>query len=162
MDPRTLRRAATATAVALALTVAAGCGDDDEAADVPTPEAQPAPDVTTFEDGDFADLPLPPRNAPVSERTEEDGFVSQSFEVESMPPEEVLEWYTTALAEHDVLETPEMIGTESWRGQWDLDGRELTVAAQLAETLDDNPAAPEVLTQLSLSLAPPEADTNAP
>lgn len=165
MSPHLLRRSATAAALALAL-VAAGCGDDDDgqadAQQEAQPEAQPAPDVTTFEEGDFDDLPLPPRYTEISERVEEDGVVSQSFEVRNMTPQELIDWYAEALDEFEVLEAPEEIGVETYRGQWDLDGRELTVAAQGAETLEDNPSAPEVVTQLSLSLAPPGVNTNTP
>ncbi len=53
-----------------------------------------------------------------------------------------------------MVEEPEEIGVGTWRGQWEVDGRELTVVGQTAETLEDNPGAPEVLTQLSLSLEP--------
>lgn len=137
----------------LALTLVAGCGGDD-ADGGGGPEAQPAPGVTTFEEGDFGDVPLPPRSTPVSAQVEEDGVVSQSFEVRNAAPDELLGFYTDALAEFEVLEEPESIGVGSQRGRWEVDGRELTVVAQSAETLDDNPAAPEVITQLSLSLRP--------
>ena len=157
MTRRSLRRTGiTLTAV---LVLVAGCGDGSADGG---PAAQPAPEVSTFEQGDFDDLPLPPRHTPVGERVEEDGVVSRSFEVRNMAPEAVLDWYAEALAAFEVLEAPERIGVGSYRGQWDLAGRELTVAAQSAETLADNPGAPEVLSQLSLSLAPPGMDTNAP
>lgn len=135
-----------------ALLLLGACGDGGGAGT--GPEAQPAPGVTTFEEGDFDGIPLPPRSTPVSERVEEDGVVSQSFEVRNLPPEELLEFYTDALEEHEVLEGPEEIGVGTTRGRWEVDRRELTVVGQTAETLDDNPGAPEVLTQLSLSLRP--------
>ncbi len=140
-----------ATAVAALLLGACGDGDGGGGS---SPEAQPAPGVTTFAEGDFEGIPLPGRSTPVSERVEEDGVVTQSFEVRNFPPEELLDFYVEALAEHEVLEEPEEIGVGTRRGRWDVDGRELTVVGQLAETLDDNPGAPEVLTQLSLSLRP--------
>ena len=127
-----------------------GFGEDGDAADGPA--AQPAPAVTTFGQGSFEDLPLPPRATPVSERAEEDGVVSRSYEVRNSGPDALLSFYRDALAEHPVVEEPEEIGVGTHRGRWDLDGRQLTVVAQTAETLDDNPGAPEVLTQLSLSL----------
>lgn len=140
-----------ATAVAALLLGACGDGDGGGGS---SPEAQPAPGVTTFVEGDFEGIPLPGRSTPVSERVEEDGVVTQSFEVRNFPPDELLDFYVEALAEHEVLEEPEEIGVGTRRGRWDVDGRELTVVGQLAETLDDNPGAPEVLTQLSLSLRP--------
>lgn len=150
-----LRRVPTVLVLGLLL---GACGADDGADDGggAAPEAQPAPGVTTFADGDFDGIPLPPRSTPVSERAEEAGVVSRSFEVRNMPPPELLEFYVSALAEHPVLEAPEEIGVGTHRGRWDVDGRELTVVGQTAETLEDNPAAPEVLTQLSLSLRPTE------
>ena len=146
--PESLVRLLMAAVVPVALV--AGCGDDGDAADGPA--AQPAPAVTTFGEGDFDDLPLPPRSTPVGERAEEDGVVSRSYEVRNTQPEALLSFYRDALAEHPVVEEPEEIGVGTHRGRWDLDGRQLTVVAQSAETLDDNPGAPEALTQLSLSL----------
>lgn len=141
-------------ATAVAALLLGACGDGDGGGGGSSPEAQPAPDVTTFAEGDFEGIPLPGRSTPVSERVEEDGVVARSFEVRNLPPEELLDFYVEALAEHEVLEEPEEIGVGTRRGRWDVDGRELTVVGQLAETLDDNPGAPEVLTQLSLSLQP--------
>lgn len=140
---------------AVALLAVAGCGDGDgDGASVGEPEAQPAPGVTTFQEGDFAGIDLPSTATPVNERTEEDDAVAQSFEVRNTTPEEIMAFYSDALAEYDVLEAPEEIGVGTMRGRWEVDGRRLTVAAQTAETLNDNPGAPEVLTQLSLSLEP--------
>lgn len=144
------RNLLSATTVAALLLGA--CGDGDGGGS--SPEAQPAPGASTFAEGDFEGIPLPGRSTPVSERVEEGGVVTQSFEVRNLPPEELLDFYVEALAEHDVLEEPEEIGVGTRRGRWDVDGRELTVVGQQAETLDDNPGAPEVLTQLSLSLRP--------
>jgi len=138
---------------AVAALLFGACGDGDSGGGS-SPEAQPAPGVTTFAEGDFEGIPLPGRSTPVSERAEEDGVVTQSFEVTNFPPEELLDFYVEALAEHEVLEEPEEIGVGTRRGRWDVDGRELTVVGQMAETLDDNPGASEVLTQLSLSLRP--------
>lgn len=141
-------------ATAVAALLLGACGDGNGGGGGSSPEAQPAPGVTTFAEGDFEGIPLPGRSTPVSERVEEDGVVTQSFEVRNSPPEGLLDFYVEALAEHEVLEEPEEIGVGTRRGRWDVDGRELTVVGQLAETLDDNPGAPEVLTQLSLSLRP--------
>lgn len=147
----TSRHLLPATAGVALLLGACGGGDGGAA----SPEAQPAPGVTTFQEGDFEGIPLPGRATPLSERVEEEGVTSQSFEVRNIPPEELMDFYLEALAEHEVLEQPEEIGVGTSRGRWDVDGRELTVVGQTAETLEDNPGAPEVLTQLSLSLRPP-------
>lgn len=141
------------TAAALAGVFLAGCGGDGDGTAAGGPEAQPAPGVTTFQEGDFEGIPLPGLSTPVSERVEEDGVVAQSFEVRNTPSEELLEYYEDALSEYEVVEPPEELGVGTYRGRWLFEGRELTVVAQTAETLEDNPGAPEVITQLSLSLA---------
>ena len=157
-----MRRRQTGLHLLLAPAVSAtlllgACGDGDDGGSDSGPEAQPAPGVTTFAEGDFDGIPLPPRSTPVGERAEEDGVVSQSFEVRNIPPQELLDFYAEALDGHEVLEHPEEIGLGTSRGRWDVDGRELTVVGRTAETLDDNPSAPEVLTQLSLSIRPVQA-----
>ncbi len=51
--------------------VLGACSPSDEG-------SQPAPAVTTFGQGDFENLPLPPRSEPLGERSEEDGAVARS------------------------------------------------------------------------------------
>ena len=149
------RRVVASASAVVALAVLAGCGDGDSDGESPrTPEAQPAPGVTSFQEGDFEGIPLPSTATPVNERTEEDGVVAQSYEVRNATPEALMAFYADALAEYDVLEEPEEIGVGTRRGRWEYEERRLTVVAQTAETLEDNPGAPEVLTQLSLSLEP--------
>lgn len=118
---------------------------------------QPAPDVSTFEQGDFADLPLHPRSEALTPRNEEAGNVARSYVVRNTTPGEVLEFYEAQLGEFDILEEPASIGTNTFRGRWQLDQeRVLTVSATLSSNLDGTGdlADTEALTQYSLSLSP--------
>ncbi len=129
--------------------VFASCGPSDEG-------TQPAPAVTTFEQGHFDDLPLPPRSEPVGERSEEDGVVSRSYAVRDTSPERVLAFYSEQLAGSAVVEPPHDIGVGTLRGRWLLDGRELTVSATREDTLEAIERFGDdvgVITQFSLSLA---------
>ena len=119
---------------------------------------QPRPDVTTFGQGDFADIPLLATSEPLSPPNEEQQAVSRSYVVRNTAPEDVLKFYERQLAEFEVVEAPAAIGTDTFRGRWKLDqGRVLTVSATPGGALD-NPAnfgdAVDTLTQYSLSLAP--------
>ena len=130
--------------------VFSSCSPSDEG-------TQPAPAVTTFEQGDFEDLPLPPRSEPVGERSEEAGVVSRSYAVRDTSPERVLAFYSEQLPAPAVLEPPHDIGAGTFRGRWLLDGRELTVSATVEDTLEAVERFGEdvgVITQFSLSLAP--------
>ena len=141
--------ALVAGAVAMSL-VFASCSPSDEG-------TQPAPAVTTFEQGDFDGLPLPPRSEPLGQRNEEDGVVSRSYAVRDTSPELVLEFYSQHLPASAVVEQPHEIGVGTLRGRWLLDGRELTVSATVEDTLEAIERFGEdvgVITQLSLSLGP--------
>ena len=152
---RSRRRSSLALAGAVFVSLAvAGCAPSDEG-------TQPAPAVTTFEQGDFANVPLPPRAEPVSNRSEEAGVVARSFAVRDTSPEAVLEFYREQLPATNVVEAPHEIGVNSFRGRWLVDGRELTVSATVADTLDAIETFGDdvgVITQLSLSLAPRQDD----
>jgi hypothetical protein len=77
--------------------------------------------------------------------------------VRNTTPEEVLDFYEVELGEFDVVEEPGSIGTDTFRGRWQLDQeRVLTVSATLSSNLDDldETADTEALTQYSLSLSP--------
>lgn len=133
----------------------AGC---DAASDEGT---QPRPDVTTFEQGAFDDIPLLPRSEPVSQPSEENGVVARSFLVRNTPPEDVMSFYREQLAEFSLLSDPGPIGNNTFRGEWQLDQRRmLTVSATSAAAVDgvEGFSNEEVLTQYSLSLAPPPAE----
>lgn len=118
---------------------------------------QPRPDVTTFEQGDFDDIPLPPRSEALSPPNEEGGNVARSYALRNATPEDVMAFYRDELAEFELVEEPASIGSNTFRGRWQLDQeRVLTVSATLATNLESPEGFEdvEVLTQYSLSLAP--------
>ncbi|HEV2809318.1 MAG TPA: hypothetical protein VGV93_02835 [Acidimicrobiales bacterium] len=136
-------------AVAAIAIAGAACTSSDEG-------TQPRPDVTTFEQGDFNDIPLLPRSEALSPPNEEAGNVARSYAVRNTAPEDVLAFYEEQLAEFQVVEEPASIGANTFRGRWRVEGqRVLTVSATLANNLDV-PELPdsEQVTQYSLSLAP--------
>lgn len=145
-------RTVSLLAALLLVGLVAGCGTASNEG------TQPSPDVSTFEQGDFGDIPLLPTSEPLSARNEEDGNVARSYLVRNSTPEEVLAFYETELAEFTVVSPPTSIGVDTFRGRWGLDqGRVLTVSATSAsnlETPEEFGDAIEVLTQYSLSLAP--------
>lgn len=140
--------------VALVALLIAGCGDGDGGDDVG--DAQPAPDVQTFQDGDFGEIPLPPLAEEAGERSEEDGVVAQSFFVRNRTPQEILEFYEAELAALDaqVVSSPAASG-DAWRGTWLVGDRELLVSAIPAPTVEGAEVEhAEVVSQLSLELSP--------
>lgn len=149
LAPRALRLAIIATFV-----VVAGCGTDSDEG------TQPRPDVTTFEQGSFDDIPLVPESDPVSPPTEKNGVDARSFVVRNQTPAEVLRFYEQQLVEFTLVTAPEDIGNSTYRGRWQLDGgRMLTVSATPGETLQqsgESAQAGEFSTQYSLSLSPEE------
>lgn len=146
------RRVAPLLMAAISVLVTA-CGADSNEG------TQPRPDVTTFEEGTFDDLPLVPESDPVTPPNQEDGVDTRSYVVRNTTPAEVLEFYEQQLAEFTVVSAPEEIGEDTYRGRWQLDGgRVLTVSATPGETLQsgDSAYAGEFLAQYSLTLAPAE------
>jgi hypothetical protein len=142
-----LARALAATALAVAL---GACSPSDEG-------TQPSPDVTTFEQGDFGDIPLLAGSEALSPLNEEEGVVARSFAIRNTTPEEVLDFYTEQLAGDEELEAPSAIGVDTFRGRWQLENdRVLTVSATLSTNLRETGelADTEVITQYSLSLSP--------
>ncbi len=133
--------------LAVALAAFAACGGDRR------PETQPAPPGTTFQRGNFDDLPLHPRSEPVGEKTEKDGVVARSFMVTGATPQGVLEWYRDNLPGWEPIEAPAAIGQGTYRGRWARDGYFLVVSATAAPTLPSD-AANSVSSQYSLSLEP--------
>lgn len=141
--------------IAVASLIATGCGADGDS----EKGAQPRPDVTTFEEGSFDDIPLVPESDPVTPAHQEDGVDARSYRVHNTTPAEVLQFYEQQLAESTVVSGPEEIGNDTYRGRWQLDGgRVLTVSATPGETLASGESADagEFLTQYSLSLGPAE------
>lgn len=146
------RRVVPLVMAATSVLVAACGADSDES-------TQPRPDVTTFEEGTFDDLPLVPASDPVTPPNQENEVDTRSYVVRNTTPEQVLEFYEQQLAEFTVISAPEEIGEDTYRGSWQLDGgRVLTVSATPGESLQsgDSAYAGEFLAQYSLSLAPAE------
>ncbi len=118
------------------------------------PEAQPAPEVTTFEHGRFDDLPRFPRSDPVGPRNETDGVVTRSYRARGTSPEQVLEFYEQALEQRWDMVTPiEQLGIGTFRAEWVTEDYRLLVSATRESTLDPpDDAANPVVSQYSLTL----------
>lgn len=147
---RRLRSAVAPVAIAAAL--AAGCGPRD-----PDPATQPAPDVTTFEQGRFDDLPTFPRSEPLGPRTEEAGVISRSYRASGASPEQVLEYYRDTLNDRWQMVTEiERLGAGTFRADWVSEDHRLRVSATGEELLqdDDDAAADRAVSQYSLNLRP--------
>lgn len=126
---------------------AAACGGRG----APGPEAQPGPDVTTFVEGEFDQLPRYPRSEPAGNRSEKAGTTAQTFRVENATAEQILDFYAGNLNGWEQVEAPHRVGSGSYRGVWQRGDRRLTVSAARAPTAGDEK---EVVSQFSLSLGP--------
>ncbi len=129
----------------------AGCGS---ASDEGT---QPRTDVSTFEQGDFDDIPLLPTSEPLSPPNEEDGTVPAPTWCATPPP-----------ARSSTSTWSSWPKPSSWPNRWRSGqhlpgslaarpGRILTVSATAANNLDapaDFSEGIETFTQYSLSLSP--------
>ncbi len=129
----------------------AGCGSDEAER-----AAQPAPGVTTFEQGRFDDLPRYPRSEPLGPRSEKDGVVAQSFRATGAEPQQVLEWYRDELGQGWIMLTPiERLGVGTVRADWVQGEYRLRVSAtREAELENRDDAARKVVSQYSVSLQP--------
>lgn len=141
-----------------ALLMAAGswlllaCGDGDDAGG---PEAQPVPGASTFEEGNFDQLPRFPGADAASEPAVERDVTSQSFTVATATPEQVIGFYDGELDEAGwrAVEEPQRLGAEeTYRGVWREGDQELTVSATELSGFDEPGGART--TQFSLSLGP--------
>lgn len=152
------RRLLVFAAPLLALGLVAGaCGDDEPGDAVPSPEA------TTFTEGEFEDIPLPPRADPIADVTEsDDGVLTGSWEVRGSTPEQVLGFYETELQANGwtVNSGPLEQAQGVWRGDWTREGQLVEVVADRVTGLNEDPEdGSEQPTQLNLLLHP---DTDAP
>lgn len=137
-------------AAACALVLAAGCGGGGAS----EPEAQPAPDVSVFAEGDFGEIPLHPRSDPIGPRSEKAGVTARSYVTRGATPEQVLRYYEGNLDGWALVE-PVRRDHDAYRGTWERDGRTLLVSAGPAPTVDTRPGdAGQVLTQYNLQLGP--------
>jgi hypothetical protein len=134
--------------VAVALT-ACGRGDAD-------PAAQPTPNVTTFQEGRFDDLPQYPRSEPLGPRADEQGVVARSYKVTGASPEQVMDFYRDALQERwRMLTGVEKLGVGTFRADWVDDDYLLRVSATRESEVDSRDDASEnFVTQYSLTLHP--------
>ncbi len=137
-------RLVCAGVVALMLT---GCGRERA-----REGAQPAPDVTTFEQGSFDDLPLFPRSEPLGARSEKDGVVSRSFVAKGATPARVMQFYEASLKAWRQVEPTHVVGTSTHRAKWAQDNWLLEVSASGYASSIDEPL--EARVQYSLVLSP--------
>ncbi|MFP5327138.1 MAG: hypothetical protein ACLGHT_06630 [Acidimicrobiia bacterium] len=145
--PMRLRLAALACLVA----ISSSCGRAG-----PDEGAQPAPAVTTFEQGRFDDIPLFPRSEPVGPRSEKDGVVARSYKALGASPEQVLDFYRDGLPSQWRMVTPlERLGVDTYRADWEDGQYRLRVSATLEPLLrGPNEASNAAVSQYSLSLHP--------
>ncbi len=141
------RRVRAFLSVGMAGLVLAGCARDRE-----REGAQPAPDVTTFEQGRFDDLPLFPRSDPVGPRSEKEGVVTRSFVAKGATPEQVMQFYEGRLKGWQQVEPSHLVGTSTHRAKWALDNWFLEVSASAYASSIDDPLEAQV--QYSLVLSP--------
>lgn len=120
------------------------------------PEAQPAPGVTTFQEGRFGDIPQFPRSAPLGPRHEEDGVVARSYKAPGASPDQVLDFYRNALKERwKMVTTVEKLGEGTLRADWVDDDSLLRVSATRESLLDSgDDASKTAVAQYSLTLHP--------
>ncbi|MDP9403498.1 MAG: hypothetical protein M3P85_09215 [Actinomycetota bacterium] len=135
---------AAAFAVAVSLP---RCGDTRSE----DPEAQPAPGVTRFAEGEFDQLPRYPRSDPASDRTEKADSTARSFKVRNASPQQILDFYASRLEGWRPLEAPREIGKSTYRGVWTKEDRRLTVSAAPAPGFAEPD---EVVSQYSITLGP--------
>ena len=145
------RRLSVGAVAGLLVLTTLGCGTGDR-----RPAAQPAPEVTTFEEGRFDDLPLFFRSDPLGPRSEKDGVVTRSYKARGASPEQVLEFYRDALDYRWEMETPiEKLGAGTFRADWANGKYRLRVSATRAAALDSpDDGSNTVVSQYSLTLRP--------
>ena len=127
------------------------CGDNS-----PDEGTQPAPAVTTFEQGPFDDLPQFPRSEPVGPRSEKDGVVARSYKATGASPQQVLEFYRDGLPPQWKMVAPiEKLGADTFQADWVDESYRLRVSATREDLLDsDDEAVDPTVSQYSLTLHP--------
>lgn len=137
------------TVVSAVILAGCGAGTDD-------PVAQPAPEVTTFEEGRFDDLPQFPRSEPLGPRHEKDGVVARSYKAPGASPDQVLDFYRDALQERwNMVAAVEKLGAGTLRADWTDDEYLLRVSATREGELDSADDGSETaVAQYSLTLHP--------
>ena len=143
-------RVAWGIVAATALFSVVSCGRDGEERE----GTQPAPDVTSFEQGRFDNLPVFPRSDPFGPRSEKEGIVSRSYRATGVTADEIIDFYAEELAA-DGWEMTEPVfrsDTET-RGDWVVDDYRLEVSAARIDD-DRNPTSENVVIQYGLVLRP--------
>ena len=133
--------------MAAVLSLAAlGCGED--ATD--TTGAQPDAVSEEFQPDALAAIPVPGAAEPINAPTEEDGIVAQSYEIPGRTPAQVLDEFTTGLADAGwtLAVEPEEVGSTGVNGEWTKDGDVLEISATPFEANNGD----AVVTQFSLVL----------
>lgn len=152
---RITRSTASVAALAMAVVLVAGaCGDDaSERAGT-----QPAPGVSTFEQGSFDDLPIYPRSDPIGPRSEKNGVVARSFVTHGATPERIVTWYADTLKAKgwEPAGDVEQLGHATWRADFRRSGSELRVSSTPAPTVEKESAGSGDVydVQFSLTLRP--------
>ena len=122
----------------------------------PDEGTQPAPAVTTFEQGRFDDIPLFFRSEPVGPRSEKDGVVARSYKATGASPQQVLEFYRDGLPPQWKMVAPiEKLGADTFQADWVDESYRLRVSATREDLLDsDDEAVDPTVSQYSLTLHP--------
>lgn len=145
-----------ALCAALVMVVAA-CGDGGSAGspvarrDRTTVATTTRPPFT----GDLADLPRPDGSRPVGDGSARGRYATQSYEVDGMTPEAILDFFAEALPERGwtEAEAPRRNGTAAFEGGWVQADHHLRVTAVEAGGLGDADGSTPP-TQFSLELRP--------
>ena len=149
--PGALRRlvvgGAAAAVVLLGVTGCASSGDEEG--------TQPAPGVTSFQQGDFGDVPLPDRSDPVGTRSETDGVVTQTFAARDTTVDALIDFFDSQLPAAG-WEPAEAYETENgiYRGDFTKDGRRLEVVIDQVPDLPEDETGGAQPVQFSLILNP--------
>lgn len=136
--------------VSLVVALGAACGGGDEERQ----DTQPAPDVDTFQQGLFEDLPKLPGSEPFGPRSEEGDIVARSYRLTGWTPAYVVDFYEVELPPLGWRETQPIFRSDTEaRGDWVNDEWRLEVSAtsipdRRAESADQR------VTQYSLVLRP--------
>jgi hypothetical protein len=136
-------------AAVLSIAILGACGDGDE-----REGTQPAPGVTTFEQGRFDDLPLLPDSDPFGPRSEQAGIVARSFRTTGVTPGGVIDFYQGELtAAGWELAEPVFRDDTASRADWVTDDWRLEISATRIQDRQ-NPSSTDVAVQYSLVLRP--------
>lgn len=141
---------AARTAAAVSFVLVAACGSDGGG----ETDAQPVPGDETFQEGNFDRLPRYPGADDVADPSVEGDVTSQSFDVRTALPRQVMAYFTDELAEAGwtVVDRPEQVGAaRTHRGVWQKGGQRLVVSSTESPESEDEYSR---TTQYSLSLGP--------